>query len=87
MMEPPLPLTAFSEAQRVQAFERFVLLCTALEEGVSQAQVARTHDLLAGTVQRWITRYREQGLAGLPNARRSDRGKSSIFYRSTNSRL
>jgi len=83
MTEPPLPLTALSGAQRVQAFERFVrfvLLRPALEEGVSQAQVAWTHDLPASTVLHWITHHGEQGLA---NATRSDRGTSSVFYRST----
>ena len=48
----------------------------ALEEGVAQAQIARTHHLPKSTVQRWITRYREQGLAGLANTTHSDKGKS-----------
>jgi putative transposase len=68
-------LTALSEAQRVQAQERFRLLRPALEEGVSQVQLARDAQLSLSTVQRWIKRYREAGLAGLANAARSDRGK------------
>jgi len=45
MPKPPLPLTALSEAQRTQALERFAIIRPVLEEGVTQAQVARNHDL------------------------------------------
>lgn len=76
MPKSPLPLTALSEAQRTQALERFAIIGPALEEGVTQAQVARNHDLPPSTVQRWIKNYREKGLAGLANASRSDKGKS-----------
>ena len=69
-------LTTLSEAQRTQALERFALLRPALEEGVSQTQIARDHQIALSTVQRWIKNYREKGLAGLANARRSDKGKS-----------
>src|SRR5436305_7356002 len=76
MQEASLPLTALSEAQRAQALERFTIIRPALEKEVSQAQVARTHHLAPSTVQLWIKRYREKGLAGLANATRSDKGKS-----------
>jgi putative transposase len=76
MSKPPLPLTALSEAQRAQAQERFEIIRPALEEGVTQAQVARTHQIPASTIQLWIKRYREKGLAGLANASRSDKGTS-----------
>ena len=76
MAKSPLPLTALSEAQRAQALERFALLRPALEEGVSQAQIAGTHDVSLRTIQRWMKSYREQGLAGLAGAGRSDKGKS-----------
>jgi putative transposase len=72
-----IPLTALSDAQRAQALERFAIIRPALEEGVSQAQVARTHQMAPSTVQLWIKRYREKGLAGLANnVARSDKGKS-----------
>jgi putative transposase len=72
-----IPLTALSEAQRAQALERFAIIRPALEEGVSQAQVARTHQIGPSTVQSWVKRYREKGLAGLANnVVRSDKGKS-----------
>ena len=58
MAKSPLPLTALSEAQRAQALERFALLRPALEEGVSQAQIAGTHDVSLRTIQRWMKSYR-----------------------------
>src|SRR5437660_4631006 len=77
MTESFVPLTALSEAQRAQAFERFTIIRPALEEGVSQAQVARTSKKAPSTVRLWIKRYREKGLAGLANnVARSDKGKS-----------
>jgi putative transposase len=76
MIKPPLPLTALSEAQRTQALERFAIIRPVLEEGVTQAQVARNQNLPPSTVQRWVKNYREKGLAGLANASRSDKGKS-----------
>ena len=77
MAQASLPLITLSEAQRTQALERFAIIRPALEEGVSQAQVARTQKLAASTIQSWIKRYREKGLAGLANnVARSDKGKS-----------
>src|SRR6266516_3553146 len=68
------PLTALSEAQRAQALHRFTIIRPALDKEITQAQVARTHQLSLHTIQRWIKRYREQGLAGLADAARSDKG-------------
>ena len=57
--------------------ERFAIVRPALEDGITQAQVARTHHLAPSTVQLWIKRYREKGLAGLANhVARSDKGTS-----------
>src|SRR2546421_2886531 len=77
MTEPPIPLTALSEAQRAQATQRFTIIRSALEDGVTQTQVASTHNISVSTVRRWVKRYREKGLAGLADAKvRSDKGKS-----------
>src|SRR6266487_3278174 len=76
MAAPSFPLTSLSEAQRTQALERFALLRPSLEGSVSQTQLAREHHLSLSTIQRWIKQYREKGLAGLANAKRSDKGKS-----------
>jgi putative transposase len=75
MAKPSVLLTALSEAQREQALERLAIIRPALEAGVTQAQVARTHKLPASTIQRWIAQYRAQGLIGLAPATRSDKGK------------
>jgi transposase len=76
MKEPPIPLTAISEAQRAQATERFTIIRSALEDGVTQTQVASTHNISVSTVRRWVKRYREKGLAGLADAKaRSDKGR------------
>jgi len=58
MAKAPVPLTSLSEEQRAEAYACFEIVRPALEEGVSQAQIARTHHLSKSTVQRWITRYR-----------------------------
>jgi putative transposase len=76
MAKAPVPLTSLSEEQRAEAYARFEILRPALEEGVSQAQIARTHQLSKSAVQRWVARYREQGLAGLATTPRKDKGKS-----------
>ncbi|SRR5258708_3330421 len=76
MAKAPVPLTSLSEEQRAQAYARFEILRPALEDGVSQAQIARLHQLSKSTVQRWVARYREQGLAGLAQTARKDKGTS-----------
>src|SRR5690348_12997512 len=76
MAKVPVLLTSLSEEQRAEAYARFELLRPVLEEGISQAQIVRTHQLSKSSVQGWVTRYREQGLAGLVTAARSDKGKS-----------
>ncbi len=77
MTEPPVPPTALSEGQRAQAHTRFMIIRPALEDGVTQAKVARTHNIPPSTVQRWVKRYREKGLYGLADTKtRSDKGTS-----------
>jgi len=72
----PSPLTSLSEEQRTQALERFTIIRPALEKEITQAEVARTHQISLRTVQRWIKSYREQGLAGLADPARGDKGTS-----------
>src|SRR6516164_7951830 len=76
MMEQAVPLASLSEVQRTQAYTRFTIIRPTLEDGVSQAHLARIHNVPASTVQRWVRRYREKGIAGLANAERSDKGTS-----------
>jgi putative transposase len=65
-------LTTISEAERALAMERFSLLRPALEEGVSQAEVARRHELPLRTIQRWMSQYRQHGLVGLAHDMRNE---------------
>src|SRR5579883_719725 len=76
MAEPSVSLTDLSEGQRVQAYTRFKIIRPVVEDGVSQAQIARTHDVPVSTIQRWVKRYREKGIVGLADAGRSDKGTS-----------
>ena len=71
-------LSALSEAQREIALERFELLRPFLEEGVALAEVARTVSVPLRTLERWVSRYRQQGLAGLARKPRSDQGKRRL---------
>ncbi|HLZ64086.1 MAG TPA: helix-turn-helix domain-containing protein [Ktedonosporobacter sp.] len=77
MTKPAVPLTTLSEEQREQAQSRFAIIRPALEDGVTQAQVARTQKIPASTIQQWVKRYHEEGLSGLADRpTRSDKGKS-----------
>ena len=59
-----------------QALERFCLIRPFLEDGVPLAQLARQHAIALRTMQRWVRRYRSDGMAGLARKRRSDKGAS-----------
>jgi putative transposase len=77
MTEPPIPLTALSEVQRAQDTGRLTIIRSVMFDGVTQIQVASTHNLSVSTVRWWVKRYREKGLPGLADAKaRSDKGKS-----------
>ncbi len=65
MMEPPIPLLGLSEDQRAEAHSRFTIIRPALEDGVTQAQVAHTHNIPASTIQRWVKHYREISIGRL----------------------
>jgi putative transposase len=67
-------LSALSGSERGTALTRFRLLQPHLEGGVPLAQLARIHSLPLRTLQRWLHRYREQGVAGLARHSRTDQG-------------
>lgn len=54
-----------------EAMRRFAALRPHLEEGVSLAAAARAADVPIRTAQRWLSRYRLEGLDGLKCALRS----------------
>jgi transposase-like protein len=60
MAAPSLSLTSLSEAQRTQALEHFALMRPALEENVTQTQLACEHHIPLSTMQRWIKQYRKK---------------------------
>jgi transposase len=68
-------LAELSEEERKSAYERFELLRPCLEEGVSQAEIARREQISLKNIQRWVRQYREAGLVGLARRRRKDSGK------------
>src|SRR2546428_8146039 len=70
------PLVTLTEEERARALGRYRLLQPHLEGGVSLTALARTHAVPLRTAQRWVTRYRQDGLAGLGRHARADRGKS-----------
>jgi putative transposase len=53
------------EEQHRQAMDRFVALRPALEDGVPLTRAAADAGIPLRTAQRWLTRYRRHGLAGL----------------------
>jgi putative transposase len=53
---------------------RFAVLRPHLEDGVSLARAAAAAGVPLRTAQRWLARYRRDGLAGLARPRRSDAG-------------
>lgn len=60
------------------AFQRFQLLRPHLEAGVSLTAIAQQHRLSLRTLQRWVQRYRDQGLVGLARKPRADQGQHRL---------
>lgn len=56
------------------AIERYRILEPHLTDGIPLADLARAGTVSERTLQRWLGRYRAEGLAGLARVRRSDRG-------------
>ncbi len=73
--EIPEALTSMSEDQRHEAMRRFEIIRGHFEDGVSQAELARMSGVPLKTLQRWVRRYREHGLAGLGRLVRKDAGQ------------
>jgi len=72
------PGAALSDAERTTALERFHLLQPALEAGVPLTQLAAAEGLALRSLERWCSRYRREGLAGLVRQPRSDRGQRHL---------
>jgi putative transposase len=68
------PLGALSHAERARALERYGVLQPCVEHGVPLAHIAKQQGMTLRTAQRWLARYRHNGLAGLARQGRRDRG-------------
>ncbi len=67
--------SAMAEGLREAALDRFRLLVPHLEEGLPLRGVAAGAGIAFRTAQRWVARYRRQGLAGLARPTRRDKGR------------
>ena len=67
-----------SEARRRRAFDRYLKLRPHLEQDVSLTRVAAEAGLPLRTAQRWVSRYRRFGLAGLSRAARKREWTPSV---------
>lgn len=67
-------LAELDEADRAAALARFALLRPHLEQGRALAPLARSAGVTLRTAQRWVERYRAEGLAGLVRRVRADCG-------------
>jgi putative transposase len=67
-------LSALSEQERASAFARYQQLRPHLEDGAPLPRVAREAGLPLRTADRWVQRYRQDGLVGLVRRRRKDAG-------------
>ena len=67
-------LAGRGEEGRARAMARFAVLRPHLEEGVPLARAAGEAGVPPRTAQRWLARYRRDGLAGLARPVRSDAG-------------
>ncbi len=72
--DPPRLLAAAGEEERADALARFGVLRPHLEEGVPLTRAAQQAGVPLRTAQRWLARYRTNGLAGLLGGPRRDLG-------------
>ncbi len=73
-----LVLTSLTDIERTEAIARFRVLRPYLEDGVSLAEIARNQAVTSRTLERWVVRYRSEGLVGLARRRRTDSGSHHL---------
>ncbi len=71
----PHPLAALPETARSTALARWRVLQPVIEDGVPLTRAAAAAGVPLRTASRWLTDFREHGLAGLARTPRSDRGQ------------
>ncbi len=67
-------LATLSDAGRAEAHRHWLVLRAHLEDGVPLTRVAAHCGIPHRTLQRWLARYRANGLSGLARSQRADRG-------------
>lgn len=67
-------LAGLGAAERARAAERYAMLRLHIEAGISLTAAAAARSVPLRTAQRWLKRYRAEGLAGLGRNGRTDRG-------------
>jgi len=74
-VDPPRVPPELSESEREQALTHYRILQPYLDGRLSLAAISRGQKVTLRTLQRWVARYQEEGLAGLARKRRPDRGQ------------
>jgi putative transposase len=69
---------ALPQPRRAAALEHFTLLQPHLEDGIPLAHVAAAAGVPLRTAQRWLARYRADGLIGLARQPRRDQGRRRL---------
>ncbi len=77
-MNEQLMLTALSDSEREQALNRFRILQPYLEGQQALTTIAQEQAVALRTLQRWLSRYQEDGLVGLVRKHRADKGKRQM---------
>jgi putative transposase len=72
------PFAELAEGQRREVMARFAVLRPTLEEGVPLTRAAAEADVPLRTAQRWLARFRRDGLAGLARTSRRDAGSRHL---------
>jgi putative transposase len=73
-----LSLAELTDSQRDEAMARFRVLRSHTEEGVPLRRAAEAAGVGLRTAERWLARYRHEGLIGLARQARQDRGHRKI---------
>jgi putative transposase len=76
--DEPSALTDLSDTERAQALTRFEIVQPFFEGQTSLTAIAQHQAISLRTLQRWVTRYRKDGLAGLVRKGRTDCGQHRL---------
>ncbi|MDN5917456.1 MAG: helix-turn-helix domain-containing protein [Pseudonocardia sp.] len=72
------PVAGLEDAQRETAMRRWAVLRPHIQDGVLLAVAAREAGVPLRTAQRWLARFRADGLVGLARTARTDRGRRRV---------